>query len=411
MKKIHYKSSGTANSRRLSPTEPLHPLSKWDDPTYVEQLDKNERLKEAARLPIRTAEAVKSMPKSWLFKDWIEQRQLTLIAGLPDAGKSTFTCALAAAVTRGRNYSLFPGFAPEGEGHVIFICREDDIQTSLKARLHAAGADMSKVAIISDEFGEHGDTPFNINSERDRARLLGYSESINHRVGMIVLDPVYQAVDGDFNNDYKARVAYEALVKLAKQLGCAIVGICHTVKNPRDKDPLARVAGPQALRLVPRSIILLSEIAGQATEKGGTHVMLHAKHNNGKMNDGYEYLLRPCGTVADSLKDESIVFEITGEVFGKPQDILEWADAKPEKIKKRQTPTENKTQIAKEFLLNVLAEGEMLGKDIIALAREAGITKGTLMLAKSTLPIKAEKRTGDGLFSWRLVAETSDNEE
>lgn len=98
-------------------------------------------------------------------------------------------------------------------------------------------------------------------------------------------------------------------------------------------------------------------------------------------------------------------------MFGKPQDILEWTDAKPEKIKKRQTPTENKTQIAKEFLLNVLAEGEMLGKDIIALAKEAGITKGTLMLAKSTLPIKAEKRTGDGLFSWRLVAETSDNEE
>ena len=61
------------------------------------------------------------------------------------------------------------------------------------------------------------------------------------------------------------------------------------------------------------------------------------------------------------------------------------------------------------FTLRV--EGEMLGKDIIALAREAGITKGTLMLAKSTLPIKAEKRTGDGLFSWRLVAETSDNEE
>lgn len=406
MKKINYKSSWTANPQRLSPTEHPHPRTKWDDLTYVEQLDKNERLKEAAKLPIRTAEAIQAMPKSWLIKDWIEQRQLTLIAGLPDAGKSTFTCALAAAVTRGRNYSLFPGFAPGGAGHVIFICREDDIQTSLKARLLAAGADMSKVAIISDEFGEHGDTPFNINSERDRARLLGYSESINHCVGMIVLDPVYQAVDGDFNNDYKARVAYEALVKLAKQLGCAIVGICHTVKNPRDKDPLARIAGPQALRLIPRSIILLSEIAGQATEKGGTHVMLHAKHNNGKMNDGYEYVLRPCCTASDNLKDESIVFEITGEVLGKPQDILEWAEAKPAKIKKRKTPTENKTQIAKEFLLNILEEGEMLGNDVVELAKEANITKGTLMLAKSTLPIKSEKRKGDGLSTWRLIAET-----
>lgn len=409
--KKRYKPFQMANSQRPSDPELSSSMNRWDDPNYIGELDAAERQREAAKLPMRTADSVRSRPKPWLFKDWIEQRQLTLIAGLPDAGKSTFTCALAAAVTRGKDHPLFSSFEPTGDGHVIFICREDDIVTSLKARLYAAGADMSKIAIISDDFGEHGETPFNINSERDRARLIGYSESIKHRIGMIVLDPVYQAVDGDFNNDYKARAAYEGLVVLAKQLECAIVGVCHTVKNPRDKDPLARVAGPQALRLVPRSIILLSEITGQETGKGGTHVLLHAKHNNGKMNDGYEYALRPCCTVAENLKDESIVFEITGEVFGKPQDILEWADAKPEKIKKRQTPTENKTQIAKEFLLNVLAEGEMLGKDIVALAKEAGITKGTLMLAKSTLPIKAEKRTGDGLFSWRLVAETSDNEE
>lgn len=350
------------------------------------------------------------MPKSWLIKDWIEQRQLTLIAGLPDTGKSTFTCALAASVTRGENFPMFPGFGAAGDGHVIFICREDDIHSSVKTRLFTAGADMSKIAIISNDFGEHGETPFNINSERDRARLIGYSESINDNIGMIVLDPIYQAVDGDYNNDYKARAAYEGLVALAKQLNCAIVGVCHSVKNPRDKDPLARVAGPQALRLVPRSIILLSEITGQPTAKGGTHVMLHAKHNNGKSNDGYEYTLRPCSSVADGLKDESILFEITGNLEGKPHDILDWVEAKPEKIKRHQTPTENKTQIAKAFLLNLLDEGEMLGIEVIALAKEAGITKGTLMLAKGMLPIRAEKRKGDGLFIWRLAAETSDHQ-
>lgn len=369
---------------------------RWGNPEYCERLDKADRLREAAKLPMKPVEDIPSLAKTWLFKNWIEQRQLTLITGLPTTGKSTLACALAAAVTRGKGHPLFRNFGATGTGYVIFVCREDDIQTTLKDRLYAAGADMSKILIINDDFGEHGESPFSINSERDRARLLGFSESINHNIGMIVLDPVYQAVDGDFNNDYRARAAYEKLVKLAKQLKCAIVGICHDVKNPRDKDPLARIAGPQALRLVPRSIILLSEIMGKQTENGGAYVMLHAKHNEGKMDVGYEYCLSPCCVERNGMRSEPVVFNITGEIFGRPHEILEWADAKPAKSK------QNKTDIAMQFLLEKLDGEGKVKSEILELAAEAGIKNGTLMLAKSRLPIVAKKRKGDGQSVWYL---------
>ena len=396
MKKQSFRPANLIGVQRNSDPLLSEDKSRWSNPEYCEQIDKVKRLRESGKLPMKSVEDIPSVKKSWLFKGWIEQRQLTLIAGLPNTGKSTLTCALAAAVTKGKEHPLFRNFRATGDGYVIFVCREDDIQTTLKDRLYAAGADMSKTRIISDEFGEHGESPFSINSERDHARLLGFSESINHSIGMIVLDPIYQAVEGDFNNDYRARAAYERLVKLAKQLGCAVVGICHAVKSPRDKDPLARIAGPQALRLVPRSIILLSEIMAQPTKNGGTHVMLHAKNNEGTLDDGYEYCLSPCSEENNGVRTETVALNITGEVLGRPQEILEWVDAKPEKNK------QTKTDIAVQFLLDTLEDEGRSKSEILELAAAAGIKEGTLILARSRLPIVAKKRKGDGQSVWYL---------
>lgn len=393
--KIYRPASSIGVQRNNDPQLQSGP-SKWNDQEYHDRIDKVERLRQAEMLPMKSAEDLALSSKKWLFKNWIETGQLTLIAGLPNVGKTTLSCALAAAVSRRNTHTLYPGLSATGDGLIIFVCQEDDIQSSLKARLYAAGADMSKIRIISNEFGEHGESPFSINSQRDQLRLRGYSESINQNIGMIVLDPVYQAIEGDFNNDYKARMAYVQLTRLAKQLSCAIVGICHAIKSPRGKDPLARVAGPQALRQVPRSIILLSEIMGQPTENGGTHVMLHAKNIEGNMNDGYEYCLRSFCISENSTQSETTIFDITKDIIGRPYEIIELADAMPEKS------NENKTDIAIRFLFDILKNGEILKNEIIERALAAGIKEGTLLLAKAKLEIVTRKGKGDGKSLWCL---------
>lgn len=402
MKKPRYRPADPIGSKhRLDETIPT-PLNRWDNLDFSNHRNRADILRDAAKLPIKSGDEISLIQKKWLFNDWIEQGQLTLIAGLPSTGKSTLTCALAAAVTRGSAHELFPGFKATDSGYVIFICREDDIHKSLTARLQAAGADMKKIKIISSRFSNHNEAPFSISNPRDRIRLAALPELINNDIHMIVIDPIYQAVNGDFNSNYKAREAYEGLTELAQQLECAIVGICHSVKSPRSKDALARISGPQAIREVPRSIILLSEIMGPPTHTGGTHVMIHAKNNEGSMLGGYEYCLVPCCIKDGEVRSEQAVFEISGQLSGRPHEILEWADEKPEGIKTRK---ETKKDYAKGFLLTILERGEMCKADIVASARNAEITEGTLLLAKSELPITTRKRKGDGRSVWHLAKE------
>lgn len=203
---------------------------------------------------------------------------------------------------------------------------------------------------------------------------------------MIVLDPIYQAVEGDFNNDYRARAAYERLVKLAKQLGCAAVGICHAVKSPATKTRSPELRGHRRFawflvllfcfrklwRNQPRMVARMSCCMRKTTRE---HWMMVT-------NTAYPRAVKRI----TECEPETVVLNITGEVLGRPQEILEWVDAKPEKNK------QTKTDIAVQFLLDTLEDEGRSKSEILELADAAGIKEGTLMLARSRLPIVAKKQ-------------------
>lgn len=54
-----------------------------------------------AELVVLSAADVKVEPVEWLLPDRVPVGMLTLLAGDPDLGKSTFTCLMAAQVSRG----------------------------------------------------------------------------------------------------------------------------------------------------------------------------------------------------------------------------------------------------------------------------------------------------------------------
>lgn len=381
----------------------VRPLSgKWSDPEYLARLEQERLIRESQKLGMQTASDVESGPKVWIFPDWLQQDELTALVGPPKAGKTTFACALAAGVTRGKGFSLAPGLTPIGSGHVIIVNKEDNIATAVIPRLKAAGADLDKVHFIGCNAG-HGDSSFSFFSERDLARLEGAAQGLDNNLGLIIIDPIYCVVDGDQNNEAKAREAYEGLRWLAQRLTCAILGIAHTVRNPRSKDPLNRVAGPPALRHVPRAVMLLSKISNGPTATGGTHVLVHAKNNEGKQDGGFEYRHMPIDIPGQHGSNGTTKIVITAELTGSAEEILNQADSALPLV------ALSKRDVAVKFLRDVLQDGPRLWIDVKNMAEEVGISNGTLQNAKIFVKIVTKKREGDGRSVWRLPdAEVAD---
>jgi putative DNA primase/helicase len=364
--------------------------------TGIGSYGRRNRILDSKNLKMCTASEVVSKPKTWIYPNWLQQGELTVLAAPPGAGKTTFASTLAAGITRGETYSLGHGLTPTGKGHVIIVNREDDVETALVPRLKAAGADLTRVHFIGCKVGLDSIPSFSFFNKQDLDRLECRVDLLGNNLGLIIIDPIYCAVDGEASNNHKAREAYEQLASIAKRMPCAILGIAHTVKNTQNKQPLARVGGPPALREVPRAIILLAKIHGGPTESGGRHVMVHAKNNEGKLAGGYEYRLMAVDIPEADGMIEATKLVITSQLIGSAEEILNMADGgKPAKVLL-------KSQVAENFLRAVLDEGARPKHEIMALAEKAGVRLGTLLYAKTSLKILTHKRTGDGRSVWRL---------
>lgn len=377
---------------------------KWDDPEYIADLQRRNLIRESEKLRVQTASDLGPESRKWIYPNWLQQGEVTVLAGSPTVGKTTFTAALVAGITRGKNYSLAPGLAPSGSAHVIIVNREDNITTSLIPRLIAAGANLDMVHFIECNAGFGDDAPFSFSSERDLARLDGYAQLLHNNLGLLIIDPIYFAVDGDSDNNFKAREAYERLAGLAKRLTCAILGIAHTVRNTQNKSPLDRIAGPRALREAPRACMLLSKISNGPTATGGTYVLVHAKNSEGTEDGGFEYRIMPVEIPGKNGPIDTTKWVITAPLFGSAEDILKEAESGiPVK-------SLSKFDSAVKFLRDVLKEGPRLWIDIQKLAKESGVSEGTLKNAKTFLKIVTKKREGDGRSVWRLPdSEFADN--
>jgi superfamily II DNA or RNA helicase len=71
-------------------------------------LDEGDKRKDSQKIGLIPASSVQSEPQRWVYDDWLPAGELTIVAGPPGAGKTTFLCALAAGVSLGRIFKLTP---------------------------------------------------------------------------------------------------------------------------------------------------------------------------------------------------------------------------------------------------------------------------------------------------------------
>lgn len=117
-----------------------------------------------AALDIVTISTVEAEDIDWLWPQRFALGKLHMIAGEPGQGKSQFTLFMAATVTTGRAWPNGEGSAQQGD--VIILASEDDAGDTMRPRLEATNADLSRVhvakAVVESEGKRRG---FNLQTD------------------------------------------------------------------------------------------------------------------------------------------------------------------------------------------------------------------------------------------------------
>ena len=165
------------------------------------------------RIAYRRASDVKAKPIRWLWPGRIARGKATMLAGNPGLGKSqTAGADMAARVSTGGGW-------PDGgrceRGNVVILSAEDDAEDTIRPRLEAAGADLSRVFILDavvDGYradGSEAHRAFNLKG--DLFRLGRMLEEIDG-AALIVIDPITAYLgetDSHKNAEIRARLSCE----------------------------------------------------------------------------------------------------------------------------------------------------------------------------------------------------------
>jgi hypothetical protein len=233
---------------------------------------------------------VQPHPVEWLWRPWIPRPGLTLLDGDPGLGKSTLLIDLAARVSCGWTMPSGgdPAQVPAG---VLLLSAEDDPERTIRPRLDAAGADVSRVhllAAIRDGDEERPPVlPWDL--------ALVESRIAGRQIVLVIVDPFMAYLDGeiDAHRDQDVRRCLHGLKLLAERTGVAIVIIRHLNKLVGGP-ALYRGGGSIGITGAVRSAL----VVGRDPKDPHTCVLAPVKCNLAAKPKALTYGLEPVGDVA-----------------------------------------------------------------------------------------------------------------
>ena len=196
--------------------------------------------------------ATRELEPIWPGILWIGKP--TLFVGDPGLSKSTMVCDVVARVTRCREWPC--GTPATLDGEVVMLSAEDDVSDTLKPRLEAAGADVSRVHFLDSI----------ITGATDKSRIrhswpslvehvdaLGEWLTQHPGVRLLVVDPLAAYLTGaDSHKQADVRAVLGALSRMAMQSRVGVLAVMHLNKGSGG-NPLS-IASQE----VSRSLLLLA---------------------------------------------------------------------------------------------------------------------------------------------------------
>jgi|SRR5690554_1926266 len=355
---------------------------------YAEEWAKAARTKwRAHAVP---ASSISPAAIQWAWPGWIALGKLTILAGAGGTGKTTLSIGLIATLTSGGRW---PDGTPCSEPRSALIwSSEDDPADTIIPRLIAAGADLDKVHILQGRINDLGETePFD--PAKDADLLADELERIGD-VGLIMIDPIVSVVAGDMHRANDVRRALQVLVDLAEKHGCSVLGITHFSKGSAGNNPAERVLGSQAFGALARTVLVAAK-----QEDSDLRVLARAKSNIAEDSGGCSYSIMET-TVRDHITTTVVTWGDT--ISGSAREIL----ADVERVESEEV---SEKEDAEQFLISLLANGQVPVKQIKADAAGAGHAWRTVERAKKSLGIEAVKVGLKEGWVWRFGLEDRQN--
>jgi hypothetical protein len=293
---------------------------------------------------------------SWLWDPYIPRRKHTLLEGDPGAGKTWLALIIASIVSRGDPFPHEDGVRKTRRepANVVYLSAEDGLADTLRPRLDAAGADVSRVhALVGWQQGEMQ----GYISLGDLRPIEDALETL--KPALVVVDPLqaYLGASVDMHRANEVRPILAGLAALAEQYDCAILTIRHLTKSAQDR-AVYRGLGSIDFAAAARSILL----AGQDPQNPRRRVMAHVKSSLAPVGGSIGYELREGR------------FWWTGSSDVSAEDLL-----RPHAMEEERSAVEE----AADFLREFLSDGEKPAKEVISEAKKSGISETTLKRARA----------------------------
>jgi archaellum biogenesis ATPase FlaH len=179
---------------------------------------------------IVTMTDVEAKPVEWYWWPYIAIGTICMLDGDPGIGKSLLMTQLAASSSIGDPLPDQQGVPtlPTGEAHsTLLLSTEDSLAHTLKPRLEAAGADCSKIHVITGWIDEQG---------QERAFTLQHLPILEaaiqrYQPRLVVIDPITAYMGKvDIHRANEVQELLSQLTRLAEKYRCAIVCIRHPAK-------------------------------------------------------------------------------------------------------------------------------------------------------------------------------------
>jgi hypothetical protein len=328
----------------------------------------------------------------WLWPNRIPVGRITLLVGLPGKGKSLLAIDAAARVSNG---TPWPDGSHCPNGSAILITAEDNPNDTIRPRLDAAGADVSRVGLLSmvnrrDAQGKPTKTPFTLADVEELEKELSRLPDCK----LVVIDPIgsFLGSNTDAHRDNEVRAVLTPVAALAEKHGVAVLVVAHRRKS------FGTLADDMALGS--RAFTALARAVWHVTpdpDNKARRLFLPGKNNLAPEGHGSAFTIWG-DPPALSWEDTPVLMNA--------DDCLA-AESKATKP----GPAADAREYAAGWLRTALSNGARPAKELIAEACEAAcISQATLRRAREQLSVEAYREKTPGPWYWRLPRPTQDDQ-
>ena len=243
----------------------------------------------------------------WVWPEKIARGELCIIAGEPGASKTMVAVDLAARVSIGDTVPLSD--KKICKGNVVFLTSENDPAKVLRPRLVAAGADLSKVYLISssliekDKDGKKKKKHVALAEDADKiGRIMGEIKD----VVLLIIDPVSEYMGKkDANNNADVRDMLATLTDHVRSHNVAILAIAHFNKKTDVTSASSRINGSIGFAGAARTAFAVGNVKKEDEEEDNgieEKQFVMVKNNLSADKGGYVYTVQSHNYYKDGLE-------------------------------------------------------------------------------------------------------------